>query len=438
MRDAILFFPVFLGLVGCAGTAEAPTDRGAADAFYTYATVADPAPESADLLELTGPLYQIETRLVEVGDRPSTLSAPRLTVYPRQRANVSVINEVAYVETFTVEHADGAFIADPQIGVVHDGVTLEVRIDPASADGAVRLAFHARVAELSRPIPQRQVAFHAFGSPGTIQLPKVESATASGARLVDTGILTRVARLGRPSGGEVDVLVRIDEILAHGEGVLARLDDVVNRHAPSDFESPLSDGVDLAALIAGTADDVRVEVRALRMRADLTPGEVLDEDAARAFGAFDAETLRELALVTSPVVGAEIAVELEEAYLADYDVQINREALSVPQVEILRSGLAVQFVEDGEIEVSWGTSPVWKQFSTQLETGLRVTIDIPEHRRHTRRTALVLGTRLLPLARLAGGGTLAVLVTVTPSPGQRRVASQTQASRKRQPSASTR
>ena len=38
MRDKIKLLPVLLGLIGCAGTADIPTDRGATDAFYTLGT----------------------------------------------------------------------------------------------------------------------------------------------------------------------------------------------------------------------------------------------------------------------------------------------------------------------------------------------------------------------------------------------------------------
>jgi len=437
VRDAVLFFPVFLGLVGCAGASGIPTDRGPVDEFYRIATVApnevDTNESGVEILQ-TGLLYQISARFVSAG---TTVSAPRLTVYPRQRANVSVVNQTSYVETFTAEIAQGAFVMDPKIGVVLDGLTLDVQAAPGAVDGEVRLAFHARVAELGKPIPQRNVSFLRDGAPLTIQLPKVESATAIGVRHVRLGVVTHVARLNQPGQGQVDVLVQIDELNADDGSPLARLDDVVSRTL-ADYPSASGANVDLAAMLAWQGEDVRIEIKALRLGAQLEPGTVLDAGAAASYAAFEAEPLREFVLVTSPVAGASVGVELAESCFSNLPTSGARRAISTPLVEIVRSGLRLRVVEGGELEVAWRTSPAWRQFMTTLGNGPPVTMDLPERREHVQRIPLDSGTRLLTLARLEDGGSLAVLLSVTPIEGQRRVATQTHATRKRQPSTSAR
>ncbi len=441
MRDAVLIFPVFLGLIGCAGASGISTDRGPVDDFYRIATVAanevDSNESGGEVLQ-TGPLYQISARFVSAS---ATVSAPRLTVYPRQRANISVVNQTSYVETFAAEVAQGSLVMDPKIGVVRDGLTLDVQAAPGAVAGEVRLAFHARVAELGKPIPQRNVKFHKGGAPLTIQLPKVESATAIGVRSLRLGVVTHVARLNHPGHGRVDVLVQVDELDADGGSPLARLDDVVNRTL-ADYPSASGADVDLGAMLASQGDDRRIEIKALRLRAQLEPGTVLDADAAASYAAFEADPLRDLVLVTSPVTGASVGVELAEASLSDYSSGMGASAShhppQTPLIETVRSGLSVRVVEGDELEVAWRTSPSWQHFTTSLANGPIVAIDLPERREHVQRIPLDGDTRLLTLARLEDGGSLAVLLSVTPIDGQRRVATQTHATRKRQPSTSAR
>ena len=112
MRDLVMIFPVFLGLVGCAGTSEIPMDRGPTDAFFRIATVEERAPDVRHPMRIEGTVYRVETRLVDSDHAGATIAAPTLAIYPGQRANVSVLNQVAYIETFTVEQSAEAVIAD--------------------------------------------------------------------------------------------------------------------------------------------------------------------------------------------------------------------------------------------------------------------------------------------------------------------------------------
>ena len=55
------------------------------------------------------------------------LTAPSLTVYNTQRANITVVNQISFVQDFDVEVAQTSFIADPVIGVIQDGIMLNFR-----------------------------------------------------------------------------------------------------------------------------------------------------------------------------------------------------------------------------------------------------------------------------------------------------------------------
>ncbi len=70
---------------------------------------------------------QMILKAVRKRSRSNLLTAPRLTVFNTQRANVTVVNQIAYVQDYNVEIATKATIADPIVGTIQDGVILDVR-----------------------------------------------------------------------------------------------------------------------------------------------------------------------------------------------------------------------------------------------------------------------------------------------------------------------
>jgi hypothetical protein len=427
----ILIVPVFLGLVGCAGTPETPEDRDGVDPLFRVATVDEAAraqrtpdvPTSARGAQAFG----IETQLV--GADGNVLNAPRLTVYARQRANVCVIDQTAYIETFEVEVSGPDFIADPVVGVLQNGVVLELCVE-ARGDDAV-LSYRVQVSDLERPIPQRTLAI-SQGPPVTIQLPKTTSSEVAGVRDVVPGVWTRLATLGRDHGA-VDLHVRV----APAEIVVPDFEDRASETflgedaVVDDFVAPGGAELDLQEWLAAGGGDLRVDVDAVVLPGAAPVAEVLEAAAAERYGLTDARSLRGMSLTSRPVVGATMRVSLDEAYVADYDHEWDAPVVE-PQVRTLRSGIAATFVGERELEVSWTTAPTWEVFTTQLVSdGFPVTLDLPEVRSHTLRIPVEPGSRVVTLGRTREGGTLAMRVTVGPT--QRRVASQTQATRKRRP-----
>ena len=57
-----------------------------------------------------------------------TLTAPVITVYNTQRANLTVVNQLSYIQDFDVEVAQTSFIADPVVGVLQEGVVQAMKI----------------------------------------------------------------------------------------------------------------------------------------------------------------------------------------------------------------------------------------------------------------------------------------------------------------------
>ena len=112
-------------------------------------------------------------RAVQKSERIETVTAPRITVNNGARANVSVLNQVAYVQDFDVQIAQAASIADPIIKVIQDGVILDVRPVVSADLQYITLELRPTIAELQRPIREQPTTLGTQNSV-TIQLPEVE------------------------------------------------------------------------------------------------------------------------------------------------------------------------------------------------------------------------------------------------------------------------
>ncbi len=121
-------------------------------------------------------------RAVEKHETAGVLTAPRITVYDRQKANVSVLNQVSYVQDYDLEHhGNDVFVADPIIGIVQEGILIDFT-PTCSEDGrTIRLAFEGTFSSLQRPIPEKEIEVQGGRKKPkgevptvTIQLPQVE------------------------------------------------------------------------------------------------------------------------------------------------------------------------------------------------------------------------------------------------------------------------
>jgi type II secretory pathway component GspD/PulD (secretin) len=112
-------------------------------------------------------------RAVSKSERRELVTAPKVLVFNTARSNISVMNQVAYVQDFDVEIAQAASIADPIIDIVEDGVVLDVRPVVSADRRFILMELRPTVATLRRPI--RQVAT-TLGSQNsvTIQLPELD------------------------------------------------------------------------------------------------------------------------------------------------------------------------------------------------------------------------------------------------------------------------
>lgn len=129
-------------------------------------------------------------RAVEKSQEGRLLQAPNITVYNTQRANITLINQLTYIQDFDVEVAQTAFIADPIIGIIQDGLVLDVQPTVSHDRKYVTLTLRPTIANLVRPIPTFTTSLGAFTTPVTIQIPelKVEKAGTT-VRVPDGGTL---------------------------------------------------------------------------------------------------------------------------------------------------------------------------------------------------------------------------------------------------------
>jgi Flp pilus assembly secretin CpaC len=112
-------------------------------------------------------------RAVSKSERVQLVTAPRVLVFNTARANLTVLNQVAYVRDYDIEIAQGASIADPLIDVVQDGVILDVKPVVSADRRFITLEVRPTVAELRRPIAELATGLGSQTAV-TIQLPELE------------------------------------------------------------------------------------------------------------------------------------------------------------------------------------------------------------------------------------------------------------------------
>ncbi len=112
-------------------------------------------------------------RAVEKKQDAEVMNSQILSVLNRERGHVAVINQTAYVRDFDVEVAQAAFIADPKIDVIQDGIVLDVQPVIQHDRRYIVLNLNPTVSELQRPIPTFTTSLAGSTLPVTLQLPNI-------------------------------------------------------------------------------------------------------------------------------------------------------------------------------------------------------------------------------------------------------------------------
>lgn len=134
--------------------------------------------------------YNAVIRAVEKSEFATTISTPILTVVNTERAFFTVANQISFIQDFDVDVANSAFIANPNVGIIQEGVVLDVRPTISYDRKYITLEVQATVADLLRPIRTFTTSLAGFSVPVTFQLPelKVQSAQTT-VRVPDQGSL---------------------------------------------------------------------------------------------------------------------------------------------------------------------------------------------------------------------------------------------------------
>jgi hypothetical protein len=146
--------------------------------------------------------------LVRTRKDVSLITAPKITAFDGQRANVVIANQIAYIGRYEIRAKRGVVIGDPEVRTLSEGVALDIRAT-AEPDGWNRLELEIQRADLLRPIPELKTRF------GTVQVPEVvhqrlrvrERIPAGGWALL-AGLTEVDHKNGRP-GRPILVLVRL-------------------------------------------------------------------------------------------------------------------------------------------------------------------------------------------------------------------------------------
>jgi len=404
---------VLMALAGCGATVRNSPPREGVDPYFHAETLAGHRASPADPVEAT----EDADYAVKVIFRPSDPNAPRLstpvlTLVKDRPAGLLLANEMSFVRSVCMLSMSDTGIIEPEVGKIMDGLMVDLAARPGSDARHVRLAYHIRLSAIRRPIEVRSAGFTSWT---TFQIPKTDHREARGVQELALGAMTRIARLPSADGrGWDDVLIRVEAAPARGappgSGALGVLGDP---EAPDEL---------LRLLDTSTVGGGQLRLEAVLLAADLPVGVPLLGGAADAYRDRIVTRLRRFVLVSAPAEGASIRGQLREAYVSDYErasaeeeAAAGRRAAEIPHIwrpvlVDLVSGLDASYEGESELRISWSFSPRWELMQTTLENGMLVPVDIPEITRHEWRGALREGRSLVPLARLKGGGTAAVLV----------------------------
>jgi hypothetical protein len=192
----------------------------------------EPGPNPA-VAEVAGKEHY-ERRVLELAARHGgrLLCSPVIIARAGMPAALSILEEDSYVKDWNVESVGGDRIADPEIGIVSEGVELDLTplFDPA--DESVVLSGRIEFRTIERPIPQTRVKVG--DAELSVQLPLVTSWTWNGEVRLERGkdaLVVKGLKAPSPQGAgltQVEVwclLTVIEEPGAAASGKIVSRDD---------------------------------------------------------------------------------------------------------------------------------------------------------------------------------------------------------------------
>ncbi len=96
--------------------------------------------------------------------------APNVAAFPFQAWRVSAGNEIAYIADYEVRQSAASWVADPIVGVVHEGLTIE-GVAAAMGESGVFCRVKARQCRVEDPIEPIEVELWTGGPSVEIEVP---------------------------------------------------------------------------------------------------------------------------------------------------------------------------------------------------------------------------------------------------------------------------
>jgi len=172
-------------------------------------------------------------RAVKKTDRATLLTAPVITAYDTQKSSIHMINQVAFIEDYEVEVAQTAFIADPVVGVIQDGIVFDVRPTVSHDRKWITLDLNPTVASLVRPIPTFTTNLGGLTFPVTLELPELRVSRAGTTVVVPDGGtvviggLKQISSVDRKSGTPVLSDIPVLRFLFSRKGKSEETEDLI-------------------------------------------------------------------------------------------------------------------------------------------------------------------------------------------------------------------
>jgi|FLOH01.1.fsa_nt_gi type II secretory pathway component GspD/PulD (secretin) len=131
--------------------------------------------------------YSLILEAVEKSQNVQELTSTSLSAQNTRRAYATMLNQITYVQDFDVEVALAAFIADPVIGVISDGIVLDVRPTISQSRKYITLELRPTIATIVQPITEFTSSLAALTVPITVQLPELQISSANTTVVVPDG-----------------------------------------------------------------------------------------------------------------------------------------------------------------------------------------------------------------------------------------------------------
>ncbi len=148
-------------------------DAGAA--FLSELIGTDEADATSSTLKvqyLDDPQLEVILRAAHKSSRIRQIIAPRLTVYDGQHANVSMLDQTRYIESYRIECLSGTTVAQPVLGLVHDGIVIGLRPTTSQDKRYLTLELEGTSASVVKPIRSDQIRL--LGRLHPLQRPHTE------------------------------------------------------------------------------------------------------------------------------------------------------------------------------------------------------------------------------------------------------------------------